>query len=108
VSCPLDVPGTTVTSEDTDRGAIVEYVTTGDVEELRTRVNDEAARLHGAPANGSGPLTDVPSTATVQHVDGGARLSLVPDDPIRRSDLQQDVRNNVALMQENGSCQHRG
>lgn len=42
-SCPVTVPGTSVAVEDTDTGAALVFVTTGDVAELRRRVEAMAA-----------------------------------------------------------------
>jgi hypothetical protein len=46
-SCPVLVPGTSVSVEDTDQGAALVFVTTGDVAAVRTRAS-ELARMHGA------------------------------------------------------------
>src|SRR5256885_2051987 len=45
-SCPVLVPGTSVTVEDTDKGAALVFVTTGDVSQVRTRAKF-LATAHG-------------------------------------------------------------
>ena len=45
-SCPVLVPGTSVTVEDTDKGAALVFVTTGDVPQVRTRAKF-LATAHG-------------------------------------------------------------
>lgn len=54
-SCPVEVPGTSVTVEDTATGAALVFVTTGDVAELRRRVAAMAA-MHNEHHAAMGPL----------------------------------------------------
>jgi hypothetical protein len=54
-SCPVAVPGTSVTVEDTDTGAALVFVTTGDAAELRTRVA-AMAEMHNEHHGSMGPL----------------------------------------------------
>lgn len=61
-SCPASVPGTSVTVEDTDTGAALVFVTTGDVAELRKRVTAMAS-MHNQHHGAMGPLPDGKDTA---------------------------------------------
>jgi hypothetical protein len=54
-SCPVSVAGTSVTVEDTDTGAALVFVTTGDEGELRKRVEAMAA-MHNEQHSAMGPL----------------------------------------------------
>lgn len=54
-ACPVAVPGTSATVEDTDVGAALVFVTTGDVGELRRRVAAMAER-HNAHHGAMAPL----------------------------------------------------
>jgi hypothetical protein len=54
-SCPVAVPGTSVTVEDTATGAALVFVTTGDVADLRQRVSALAA-MHNDMHGKMGPL----------------------------------------------------
>jgi hypothetical protein len=56
-SCPVDVPGTSVSVEDASTGAALVFVTTGDVSELRRRVNAMAS-MHNDHHGSMGPLPD--------------------------------------------------
>ena len=56
-SCPVAVPGTSVTVEDTDTGAALVFVTTGDAGELRKRVG-AMAQMHNDHHGAMGPLPD--------------------------------------------------
>ena len=56
-SCPVSVPGTSVTAEDTPTGAALVFVTTGDAAELRKRVAAMAA-MHNEQHGAMGPLPD--------------------------------------------------
>ncbi len=54
-NCPVAVPGTSVTTEDTATGAALVFVTTGDVVELRKRVAAMVA-MHNEHHGAMGPL----------------------------------------------------
>ncbi len=56
-SCPVVVPGTSVTVEDTATGAALVFVTTGDVAEVRRRVAS-LAQTHNDHHGAMGPLPD--------------------------------------------------
>lgn len=56
-SCPVAVPGTSVTVEDASAGAALVFVTTGDVAELRRRVNAMAS-MHNDHHGSMGALPD--------------------------------------------------
>lgn len=56
-SCPVSVPGTSVTAEDTAGGAALVFVTTGDTAELRKRVAAMAS-MHNEQHAAMGPLPD--------------------------------------------------
>ena len=56
-SCPVAVPGTSVTVEDSNTGAALVFVTTGDVGDLRRRVG-EMAKMHNDHHDAMGHLPD--------------------------------------------------
>ena len=56
-SCPVSVPGTSVTVEDTAGGAALVFVTTGDAADLRKRVA-AMATMHNDHHGKMGPLPD--------------------------------------------------
>jgi hypothetical protein len=56
-SCPVAVPGTSVTVEDTPTGAALVFVTTGDVAEVRRRVSSMAS-MHNDHHGSMGALPD--------------------------------------------------
>ncbi len=55
--CPVEVPGTSVSVEDTATGAAIVFVTTSDVTELRKRVAD-VAKMHNDHHGAMGALPD--------------------------------------------------
>jgi hypothetical protein len=99
-SCPVAVPGTSVNVEDTETGAALAFVTTGDVAELRARVgrmaqmhNDAHGKMGPLPtgaeggghdhaamghdhehAGHAGGMISVHSQAAVEEIEGGARI----------------------------------
>jgi hypothetical protein len=67
-TCPVSVAGTSVTVEDTDTGAALVFVTTGDAAELRRRVA-QVASSHNDHHAAMGPLPD--GTEQASHDHGG-------------------------------------
>lgn len=121
--CPMQVPGTQVSVEDTSDGVAKVFTTTGDVAELRRRVRHMAERHErmsnhhamgpgrAGPGMGAGPMGGhkhmmghvVPSTARVEDIDRGARLNLTPKDPTKLAELRVHVREHAARM-ASGQC----
>lgn len=136
--CPVAVPGTQVAVGDTPDGVAVTFTTTPDrTAELRARVHamadmhnrhhQGAGMEHGAMERGemhrgammgggmmgSGggeamPMMPPPSRATVDDVDGGARLAVSPNDPADLDRLRSTVRMHAEHMQRSGSCDEHG
>lgn len=121
---PVAVAGTSVTVEDTDRGAALVFVTTGDVAEVRKRATAMAA-MHNEHHAAMGPLPTgdegggghdhgghsghdmgdmemVHSQATVEEIDGGARIVLVAA-PADVAQLQEQLRMHAQHM-SGGTC----
>ena len=110
--CPMKVPGATASVTDVDGGVALSFTTTaGDLAELRRRVHRMAARhqhrqggkmqmgrsgggMHAmrggmmGTAHGRMPT----STATVEDIEGGARLLLRPVDPGQLEALRAHAR----------------
>lgn len=98
--CPMAVPGTTVAASDVDGGVALAFTTrSGDVEELRRRVR-RMAEMHA----GHGGMGMMPAaTATVEDVDGGARIALIATDPAQQEALRQHAHMHAGQMQ-GGQC----
>lgn len=106
-SCPTAVAGTTVRAVDTEGGAALELTTTGDVAAVRGRarklaehhamhVGHGSAGRHG-PGHMPGPATGghtmgghamVDAEVTVQDIDRGARIELMPPVPTELEGLR--------------------
>jgi hypothetical protein len=127
-TCPVLVAGTSVTVEDTDSGAALVFVTTGDAAAVRTRAraladahNAKHAAMeqpggaadphagHGAHAGGGEPpkkmtmgtMIGAHSTAAVTDVDGGARVIFTAHDPAA---LQSELRMHAQHL-TGGTCE---
>lgn len=77
VTCPLLVPGTAVTAEDTPDGPSLVFVTTGDAEKVRSRGKALAA-MHNernGPSEDLGMMFTIGSTASAADVEGGVRVT---------------------------------
>lgn len=117
--CPMMVEGTTVVAEETEGGAALVFTTSGDVDELRRRVErmaemhnrramhggtmgSEAAggsteAEHHAEAEAEGPsgqsrgMMMPRGQARAEEIEGGARLVLTPHDPGELPALREHV-----------------
>lgn len=65
-SCPVAVPGTSVTVEDTVTGAALVFITTGDAADLRRRVGSMAS-MHNETHGKMGPLPTGTESAAHDH-----------------------------------------
>lgn len=131
--CPMAIEGVEVDVSDAEGGVAMEFTTdTGDVQDLRDRVRHMAAmyeihrggghmmwhhhmdghrhgrRGHGrgmGPGRGMGgqrtPMPD--ATATMEEIDEGARLVLVPRDPAELDELRTHAQMQEQRM-ESGQC----
>jgi hypothetical protein len=108
--CPMGVPGTRVSAEDTQNGVAMTFTTTGDVAALRQRVHAMAAR-HERMMGGGGGMGPcrmmTPSTTRVEDVGRGARIVLAPRDPSQLSELRTHVNARAAQM-ASGRCPMMG
>ncbi len=125
--CPMDVPETKVTANDTATGEALTFTTTsGQVDELRRRVHAmadlhnqhmarEAATQSGTAqqGTGAGESQDMKghhgghgmmpgSHASVEDVDSGARVNVVPDDPAQADRVRTMVSRYADHMQSQG------
>jgi hypothetical protein len=117
----MDVPYTHVEARDTASGAEVTFTTTSTdrVRELRNRVlamadlrNDRLSGVppgsaqHGAVGSmGAGPaMRPGASWATVEDVDGGARMTVTTESPIEVDRLRDSVRTRALRLAQVGGC----
>jgi hypothetical protein len=101
-SCPLEVPGTSLTVEDTATGAALVFVTTGDAAELSKRAQAfaEMHNKHEGPGDAMGMMFPQSWKATAQDIQGGARVEFSGDDP---ADVQSQLRMHAGHL-SSGSC----
>lgn len=77
VTCPLLVPGTAMTAEDTADGPSLVFVTTGDAGAVRTR-GQALAAMHNerkGPSEDLGMMFTPGSSASASDVEGGVRVT---------------------------------
>ena len=117
VVCPMPVAGTSVAAADIEGGSALTFTTTDDVNELRLRVR-RMAELHneppskhrtgdmgtnpgGEPAGQHEPMPA--STASVEDIDSGARVTLMPKDPADLEKLRVHAREHADKISR-GDC----
>ena len=105
-SCPLLVPGTSISVEDTTNGAALLFVTTGDPLAVRARAA-KLADMHNqrnGDAKAMGMMFSQGSTATATEVDAGARVEFAAPQPDGAAALQKELRGHASHM-TGGSCE---
>ena len=105
LTCPVAVPGTSITVEDTPTGAALVFVTTGDLQALLARAQAFVAALHDRHADGHrfADMIATRATATVHDIDHGARIELAATNPSDISALQSEARMHAQHL-ATGSC----
>jgi len=98
-TCPLEVPGTSVTVEDTANGAALVFVTTGDAATVRTRAQALAKRDSGDFAM----MFPKEWTATEKDIEGGARVEYSGAKPEDAATVQSQLRMHAGHL-SSGSC----
>jgi hypothetical protein len=99
-TCPLEVPGTSVTVEDTSDGAALVFVTTGDAGAVQAAA-DAFVTAHQAPADASfAAMVAKDAGVTAQRITGGAKLVFTGGDPAA---LQSELRMHAGHLSA-GSC----
>jgi hypothetical protein len=111
-TCPMQVAGTTVTPADVEGGVALVFTTgSASVVELRQRVR-RMAEMHdqrgasGGMRMGGGMMMPA-ATATVEDIEGGARLVLRPKNPAQLEALREHARMRAGRMAR-GECPLRG
>jgi hypothetical protein len=105
-SCPLLVPGTSVTVEDTTTGAALVFVTTGDPLAVRARAA-KLAEMHNqrnGDAGALGMMFSAGPTATATEIEGGARVEFAAAQPDGATAVQKELRGHASHM-TGGSCE---
>src|SRR3954463_12889376 len=93
-SCPLEIPGTSISVEDTATGAALVFVTTGDAAAVRTRANALAQmhNQHDGPSGAMGMMFSQTATATAKDIAGGSRIEMAAKNPDDVAKLQGELR----------------
>jgi hypothetical protein len=99
-TCPLEVPGTSITVEDTPDGAAMVFVTTGDAAAVQAAA-DAFAAAHPSATSGFAGMVAKSANVTAQRITGGAKLVFSGGDaPAIQSELRMHAGHLSA-----GSCE---
>jgi len=99
-NCPMQVSGAEISVLDTKEGiALTITTTTGDVAELRRRV-EGMAKTHSTEAMHRNMM---PFTAAYEEVPNGARITRAPRDPQKLQEFREVVRQHAEQM-KNHDC----
>lgn len=105
-SCPLLVPGTSISVEDGADGPAFVFVTTGDVEGVRTR-GQALAAMHndrkGSPES-LGMMFSAKSKASAANIDGGIRVTFVATPPATNAEVGDELRMHGGHLAGASSC----
>jgi hypothetical protein len=117
-TCPLGLVGTKVAIADVNGGVDLSFTTSGDVNELRRRVRNQALEhgpgahaglghggTHmGAHTHGLRLWQIAPVTATATDLDDGARLHVVAKDPAASERVRVALHERAAYIVALGEC----
>jgi hypothetical protein len=99
-TCPLEVPGTSVSVEDTTDGGALVFVTTGNAADVQTRADAFAAQHAGAAGDSFAAMVAHAATVSAQHIDHGAKLVFTGSDA---GSIQSELRMHATHLSA-GSC----
>lgn len=101
-TCPIVVPGTSITVEEATEGPAFVFVTTGDVTEVRKRAAALAAmhNKRGGPDSALGMMFSVKATATATDVEGGARVVFAGD-----PEVVDSMRAHAKMFEGRTTCE---
>ena len=104
-TCPLEVPGTSVTVEDAPGGAALVFVTTGAVDQVRTRANKlaDAHNQHASDAGSLAAMLPSDGSAKASDVDGGSRVVFTAAAPDGAGTVQSELRMHAQHLSA-GTC----
>src|SRR5690606_35515836 len=104
-SCPLLVPGTPGTVEDTDEGAAPVFVTTGDPLAVRARAAALAQmhNQHDGSETALGMMFEAGWKALATEFEGGARVEFAAASADEVASLQEELRMHASHL-SSGSC----
>jgi hypothetical protein len=101
-TCPIVVPGTSITVEEAAEGPAFVFVTTGDVGEVRKRAG-ALAMMHnqrGGPESALGMMFSVKATATASDIEGGSRVVFAGD-----PEVVDSMRAHAKMFEGRTSCE---
>lgn len=99
-TCPLEVPGTSVTVEDTTDGAALVFVTTGDAGAVQARADAFAAQHPSATGDSFAAMVAKSAQVNAEHIDHGAKLVFSGGDAAA---IQSELRMHAGHL-SSGSC----
>lgn len=105
-SCPLEVPGTSISVEDGAEGPAFVFVTTGDVAQVRTR-GQALAQMHNdrkGSAESLGMMFSPKSTAKAADIEGGVRITFTPTAPATNAEVGDELRMHGGHLAGATSC----
>jgi hypothetical protein len=113
--CPMDIPGTQVSSVDEVNGSTVTFTAQEQMHNQHhagsaTHEEKEHGGMMGGMMGSGGEMKGMmmpPSHATFFELDNGASLKVMPSDPADLQKLQDMVRKHVERMQHDG-CEMMG
>ena len=117
LACPMEIPGSRVTVGEINGGIALDFTTTGDVTELRSRVRALAAgpsdtsmtKSAGGDQQGSGgremhhDVTAQTTRTQVKDLPNGARIIFIPSDPGQFDSLRAEAQQQAQRLNQ-GDC----
>ncbi|MDB4958878.1 MAG: hypothetical protein JWO36_6447 [Myxococcales bacterium] len=104
-TCPILVPGTSISVEDAPNGAAFVFVTTGNVADVRKRATALAAMhdKHDGPAEAMGMMIASKARAAASDVPNGARVTFTAAKPEDAASVRDELRMHAHHL-TGGTC----
>jgi hypothetical protein len=99
-TCPLEVPGTSLTVEDTTDGAAMVFVTTGEASDVQARADAFVAQHPTATGDTFAAMVAKGTKVTAERIDHGAKLVFTGGDAAA---IQSELRMHAGHLSA-GSC----
>ncbi|HEY4183114.1 MAG TPA: hypothetical protein VGM90_40100 [Kofleriaceae bacterium] len=106
-TCPLSVPGTSISVEDTSDGPALVFVTTGDETAVRHagQALADAYNAHNGPPESLAMMFSQNATALTTPIDKGVKVVFAPKDAANAASVGGELRMHAQHLTGASSCE---
>ncbi|HEY4056199.1 MAG TPA: hypothetical protein VGM39_06295 [Kofleriaceae bacterium] len=106
-TCPLSVPGTSISVEDTNDGPALVFVTTGDEAAVRHagQALADMYNAHNGPPEALAMMFSQNATASTTPIDKGVKVVFAPKDAANAASVGSELRMHAQHLEGASSCE---